>query len=178
MNTEQQTPAECRRRDFEQQVVCKILRADGVISQIRQFKEEQLRSSGSSQLTLAWLRERYPAFPLRLRVIQLDDDELVWLDFFNRFTGTAFFKAYHQWCISEGIDDQEETVGLVFNMDGITFVLHNCRAAIEQPARRVIRSLGSPPVTFAFEEFTSLLTSIGNDWTAEEATAEESGDSQ
>ena len=59
----------------------------------------------------------------------------------------------------------------------VTFALHNCQAALKQPARRVIRAVGSPPVMFAFEELETLLASIGNGWAAEEATIEESEDS-
>jgi hypothetical protein len=176
MKTEHDTLDESRRADFEEQVVCKILRAGDVIARIRQFKEEQRTLSGSPQLTLAWLRGRFPSFTLRLRAVLLDDDELILADLFNRFTSTAFFKAYRHWCNSDRIDDHKEAVGLVFNIDGVTFVLHNCQAALKQPVRRVIRSIGSPPVTFAFEELSSLLDSIDNDWTAEYATAENIGD--
>lgn len=177
MISECHTLDESPRRDFEQHVVCKILRAGGLIARIRQFKEKQRELNGSSQLTLGWLNETYPAFPLRLRAVCLPNDVSDPLDLFRRFTNTAFFKAYRRWRGSEGIDDRKETVGLVFNLDGITSALHNSQAALERPARRVIRSVGTPPVTFAFEELESLLKSIGSDWATGDATTEESDNS-
>jgi hypothetical protein len=157
---------ESRRADFEQQVVYKCLRAGGVTGQIRQFKAEQLELSGSPHLTLAWLRKRYPAFPLRLGAVLLAEGAPPWLDLFSRFTRTEVFTAYGQWCKRKGIDDHKETVGLVFNMEGVTFVLNNYQAAAERPSRRVIREVGTPPVAFAFEELGPLLGSIGRGWAA------------
>jgi hypothetical protein len=164
MTPNQEDLQESRRADFEQQVVCKCLRAGGVIGRIKEFSAEQLELSGSSQLSLAWFHKRYPAFPLKLGAVLLDEDTAPWTDLLARFTHTRLFTAYRQWCEREVIDDHKEAAGLVFNMDRVTFVLHNLKAAAERPNRRVIRAIGTPPVTFAFEELEPLLDSIGRVW--------------
>ena len=48
-------------RDFEQQVVCKVLRAGGVIGQIEQFVDEHRRQYDTPFLSLTWLRTRQRA---------------------------------------------------------------------------------------------------------------------
>jgi hypothetical protein len=169
-DTHQVDLREDQRRDFEDQVVCKVLRGGRVIRQIRQFREEQRKLTGNPQLTLAWLQQRFPAFPLRLGVILFDADTPAWIDFYHRFTGTPCFEAYRGWCRCEGINDRKETVGLVFNMDGRTFVLHNCQANRKWLWKRVIRTLGDPPVTFVLEGFHAFLAGLGRAWNSGKTT--------
>jgi hypothetical protein len=155
---------EFERRDFEQQVVCKVLRSGGAIGRLKSFTQEHQRLHQTPQLSLAWFRDRYPQFPVRLHAVLFAEKPPDWIDMFQHFTTTTVFAAYRRWRQAENLDDRRETLGLVFNLDGITFVLHNHQAAMEVPGRRFIRLLGDPPVTFAFEEFETLLRCIGRSW--------------
>ena len=159
---------ESRRRDFEQKVVYKLLSHAGVLGQIRQFKAEQLAEAGSPQLTLEWFRKRFPGFPIRLGATLLSDSKSPpWTDVFQCFTATAFFRAYQRWREDRQIDDHREHAGLVFNLDSVTFVLHNLAGTAKPSRMRVVRTLGQPPVTFVIEEFNALLGCVGDSWVQE-----------
>ncbi len=156
---------ESRRQDFEQRVVYKILWRADVLGQVRQFKAETTAQTGSPQLTLEWFRARFPGFPIRLGAALLPDGKSPpWTDVFQRFTATALFQAYQQWRNDQQIDDHGEQVGLVFNLDAVTFVLHNLAATAKPRGMRVVRVLGQPPVTFVIEKLGVLLGSIGDSW--------------
>ena len=84
-----------RQRDFEQQVVCKILRHASLIGQIRELKKEHASQFGSGKLTLEWLRQRYPGFPLYLGAPPVPKDILMnWGDLYYRFMAMSLFRMY------------------------------------------------------------------------------------
>jgi hypothetical protein len=166
---------ESRRQDFEQKMVYNVLLSGGVFRQVRQFKAEQLEQTGSSQLTLEWLRQRFPDFPIRLGATLLPDSKSPpWIDIFEKFTTTAFFRAYRQWCKDQKIDDHREHVGLVFNLDATSLVLHNLVDTAKPSRVQVVRTLGKPPVTFVIEELGVLLGRIGDGW-AQKMTEDREG---
>ena len=167
---------EARRRDFEQLVVYRTLRRGHVIGDLRKLKAERESHSGSRQLTLEWLRGRYPKFPLRLGAVLLPDHvEDGWADVFARFTNTLIFRSYKQWLDEQGIDDHKEHVGIVFNVGGTTFVLHNLAGAQAKGRSRLARAIGKPPVTLYIEEFEGLLRRIGSNWAIEQEKAQPRG---
>jgi hypothetical protein len=156
---------ENRRQDFTQKVVYKLLSHGRVLGRVRQFKAEKLAQTGSSQLTLPWFHRRFPGFPVRLGATLVPNSKSPpWPDLFQRFTKTDFFRAYQQWREEQEIDDHRENAGLVFNLDTVTFVLHNLTGTAKPSRMRAVRILGQPPVTFVIEEFSALLGSIGNSW--------------
>ena len=160
---------ELERMDFEHQVVCKILRSGGVIGNIRKYVEEHQRLHIFPTLTLDWLRAKFPEFPVELVAVLFTERLPDWPQMFKCFTTTKLFRAYQRACEHAAVNDRHQTLGLVFNMDGITFVLHNFEPAISLPGRRIVRQLGNPPVTFAFEEFATLLACIDKVWASDPA---------
>jgi len=155
---------EAERRDFEQQVVCKLLRAGNLVGDIKSYVDEHQRVWNTPQLSLMWFHARYPEFPVRLVAVLFAEQPPDWPEMFHRFTATSLFRAYRRACEKAAVNDRQDALGVVFNMDGVTFVLHNYEPASELPGRRFIRRLGNPPVAFAFEEFETLLGCIGDDW--------------
>ena len=154
-----------RRRDFEQQVVCYLLRNGGLIGQLSRFKDERAETSGSRRLTLDWFHRRFPQFPVRLGATLLDDSTSPpWQDIFVRFTKCKFFEAYRRWRKDQGLDDHVQRIGLVFNLDRRAFVLHNQVRPVRGLGTRVVRSVGDPPVVLLLEQLGSLLESIGTEW--------------
>ncbi len=154
---------EARRRDFEQQIVTKILYHAGVVYMLRDLKTDCSEVTGSPQLTLDWFHDRFPDFPVRLGAVAIPKLEIEWTDVFQRFTATRFFQAYRDWRSGRGHDDRREHVGIVFNTTGLTFVLHNHPSHPTGRTCRVVRSLGDPPVRFVLELFESMLESVCED---------------
>ena len=169
--------AEFRRRDFEQQVVCKILRAGGVLHRLREFRDEQYEVSGCRQLSLKWFGEQFPRFPLRLGATLLAEAPL-WPELFLHFTTLPFFKAYCEWRDAEGLNDRGPPLGLVFNLEAVTLVLHTYSDAPSRPNRRLTRLIGRPPVEFQLEPLEFLLQGIGKDWATPCSSKATEGDKQ
>jgi hypothetical protein len=154
-----------RQRDFEQQVVCKILRHGGVIGQIHELNKDHEAQYGSRKLTLEWLRRRYPDFPLRLGAPPVPKDTAMgWDDLYHRFTATPLFRMYKQWQLDQNLDDRREKVGIVLNSYGMTVAVHNLEGDLVEGHSRIVRPLGDPPVTIVIEEFNVLLQNIGKNW--------------
>jgi hypothetical protein len=154
-----------RQEDFEQQVVCKILRHGGLIGQIRELKKDHQSHFGSRKLTLAWLRKRYPDFPLRLGAPPPPKDtSLSWGDLYYRLTATPLFRMYKQWQLAQSLDDRREPLGIVFNSYEMTVAVHNLPGDQTERHGRIVRLLGNPPVTIVIESFDVMLQRIGKDW--------------
>jgi hypothetical protein len=160
---------ESQRQDFEQQVVYRVLRRAGLIGRLRALKDELESRSGSRRLTLKWLSERYPGFPLRLGAVLLPDGaEVRCGDVFMRFTNTAFFQSYKRWLEEQGLDDRRDHVGVVFNVIGTTFVLNNLPGDQPKGSSRLVRVVGKPPVTLYLEALEGMLCRIGPGWALEQ----------
>jgi hypothetical protein len=156
---------EARQRDFEQQVVYKILRQGGLIGRIGELKKDHELQFGSRKLTLEWLRRRYPDFPLYLGAPPVPEDtSMSWGDLYRRFTATPLFRMYKQWQVDQNLDDRREHLGIVFNSYGMTVAVHNLEGDLVKKHGRIVRPLGNPPVTIVIEEFNVLLHNIGKDW--------------
>ena len=152
-------------RDFEQQVVCKILRHGGMIGQIHELKRDHESQFGSRKLTLEWLRRRYPHFPLRLGAPLFPKDTAMgWGDLYYRFTATPVFWTYKQWQLDQNLDDRRDHLGIVFNTSGMTVAMHNLEGPMVSRHGRLVRLLGNPAATIFIEEFNVLLQYIGKDW--------------
>ena len=159
---------EARQRDFEQQVVCKMLRHGGLIGRIHELKEGHESQFGSRKLTLEWLRRRYPDFPLRLGAPPFPKDaSMNWGDLYHRFTATPLFRMYKQWRVDLGLDDRRDHLGVVLNSYGTTIAVHNLPGDLVRGHGRIVRPLGNPPVTIVIEEFNVLLQNMGKDWAGE-----------
>lgn len=160
-----QQRAEERRRDFERQVVIQILTHTGMLYLLSEWKAALVQQRRDDRLTLAYFYERYPQFPIRLGAVLLPDRSHVeWTDFFNRFTRTAYFRAYQRWREEHNLNDVRDPLGIVFNSPHVTTVLHTWNGRRAPGTTRLVRTLGRPSVTFTLETLASMLRAIGPDW--------------
>lgn len=151
---------------FFQEAGCRLGRA--------MLESRAKHDTGESQITFDWFRTVYPRFPVVLftekmpYVHEIDVPQL-----FTRFTQLKFFSAFVGHCQAEGIDLHKRTAGLIFEWPGLgATVLHNMRRhaqrgnddAFQDGGTLIVRTIGSPPVTYVLESLKTFIPAIGRDW--------------
>jgi hypothetical protein len=152
------------KRDFEQQVIYKVIRAGGLVKFLRSYRDSHLSEYGTSQLSLQWFHKQFPDFPVRLCSTIFSGRNGPWTELATNFKNAEVVEHFFSVLELFRIRYEKQTLGVVLNLDRVTFVMHNHSPVLEAPGRRIVRSIGRKQITFVFEEFEQFLKCVGTGW--------------
>jgi len=158
---------------FEDKIVKKVMQKTGLIYNLNNLRQRCQAATGSRELNFEWFHDEYQDFPVRLSARKAR-----WLrdmtveSLFRSFTRTTAFKEYERACEELGLDDREESLGIVFYWPGITaMILHNHPRDDElldtkKEWTRIVRPIGNtnPRIIYTIEPLDSFLYVIGESW--------------
>jgi hypothetical protein len=173
---ERQRAEQLARRDanYEQTVVLQLLRAAGSTSTAKQHKQDRLSAENSDRLDLAWFREQFPRFPLRLSAAKIAWAHEAVADLFLAFEQSTAYKAFADFVETSDVDPSEDAVGIVFpivqhgNMVLHTYQGNDYIKAREQPKKRdrgaFYYDTDFDRTSLILETFPRLLKKLGDSW--------------
>lgn len=163
-----------RNENYETRQVAAILRKVGCKISLAQMTNMAKDLTGEPKVTFAWLRMQYPRFPISLFAQKIKYvHEITIVDLYQRFTTLPCMKALQGFAEGAALDPKKINIGLIFELPGLgAVILHNMRRnaqigdddSFQDGGTLIMRSVGSPPVTYVLEQFSTFVPAIGRDW--------------
>lgn len=174
--------AQDKQAGFQERCVRAILKAAGAsLPKASVWRAQIRREDGIEGVGLSWFMSQYPYFPAILFSSKLNYTRDIPLSSVmgTNFAKLPWVKQYRERAQEYGYDLTKQAVALCWNWpaaDGASLmVVHNYAVstvtdvlgADEKTYTRIIRTYGTPPVTYVMEPLAGFISAIGNDWLQE-----------
>jgi len=168
---------------FEEVCVKKLLVKSGVTMQLAKWKGQQKRNEFSSRLTLNWMMDKWPRFPMHIAVgVGQYPGRLPYAALLGgKISKLTVFKDYNTTAENHDVDPVEDRFAMIFKCQRAKHatiqVLHN------QPVQSDVADFDSPDIEgkhcrrfmfcfrgvyYVIEGIDSFVATIGTDWASDD----------